>query len=132
MSIDDAGFMSAEAARAVVRRMKLRRALCDAHASIAASLDRLDQQFEPNRRPASTISDRSIDLLPRDVECRIGSEPVDSIEGQDMGEQELLQGMDLVLQFLEALLDGLGHGRFSNNFNNPNANPAEPGASKSK
>ena len=127
----DTGFANPGAARAVVRRLKLRRQLREIAALVPALLDRLDQQFETDSGASPAAGGCGCDLLAGDLEGGIGRLAVDLIEGKDMREQQLLQGVDLVLQFLNALLGELGHGRFSNCFDTPSANPESPGRAPS-
>ncbi|WP_067734448.1 hypothetical protein [Novosphingobium naphthalenivorans] len=129
----ETGFLDPGAARAAVRRMKLRRALRDAGGSVAALLDRLDQQLETDGGAAPALRDGGSNLLTGNAKGCVCRLPVDNVEGEDMREQQLLQGMNLVLQFLDTLLDGLGHGLFSSiNSDTLNANPDQPGGASSK
>lgn len=128
----DNGFLYPAAARAAVRRMKLRRGLHEVEALVPALLDRLDQAGDAYGHVSATASDRGIALAGDDCEGCVRGRSVDFVEGQDVREEELLRGVDLVLQFLDSLFDALGHGRFSVISNTPNANPAAPGDASSK
>lgn len=107
------GFFDPAGARRAVRRMKLRRALAEVRALNAALLDRLDQAGEAQCDAIAAAVQRRIDLLDRDGEGAIGREAIDHVEREDVREQELLQGVDLILQLLNALLKGMGQGCFS-------------------
>lgn len=127
-----AGFICPDRARLAVRRMRLRRALLDVQSLTAAALDRLDQIEKSQAGAATTGVEGSLGLGASDAQRASGRESVDIGESRDVRENELLQGADLILQFLNSLLLALGHGAFSNISNTPNANPAEPGAYTSK
>lgn len=123
------GFLNAEFARIAIRRVKLRRALLNAQSLIPALLDRLDQASDPLGDASSIDIERRIHLARGDVARGVGRKSIDRVEGDDVREQELLQGADLVLQFLNSLLRDLAHGRFSiNHSDNPDATPAQPAA----
>lgn len=107
------GFFDPAGARRAVRRMKLRRALAEVRALNAALLDRLDQAGEAQCDAIAAAVQRRIDLLDRDGEGAIGREAIDHVEREDVREQELLEGVDLILQLLNALLKGMGQGCFS-------------------
>lgn len=127
-----AGFICPDRARLAVRRLKLRRALMDMQCLNTDALDRLDQTENDVAGAAATGVDGSPGLDASDAQCASGRESVDIGECRDVREQELLQGADLILQFLNSLLLALGHGAFSSKFNTSNANPAAPGAYTSK
>lgn len=127
----DTGFADPGAARTVLRRLKLRRQLREVAALVPALLDRLDQQFEADGGASPAAGGCGCDLFGCDLEGGVGRLAVDLIEGKDMREQQLLQGVDLVLQLLNALLGELGHGRFSNCFDTPSATPEAPGRAPS-
>lgn len=127
------GFFDPGAARAVVRRMKLRQALGDASVLASRILDRLDQQLETKTGAAPADGAGGVDLAGGDGEGGVRAVPVHRIERDDLREQELLQGVNLVLQFLNSLLGEIDHGRFSSTVcHSPNANPAGPGGASSK
>lgn len=105
----ETGFVNVEAARRAMRRIRLRRRLQEIDALVAALLDRLDHAGDPPRNPVVGASE----LAGGDPDGGIGRRGVDLVEGEDVREDDLLQGTDLVLQFLQALCDGIGHGRFS-------------------
>lgn len=111
----DAGFASMAAAQLVIRRLKLRAALNDAQASIATLQDLLDEKIDASRNPRPALSEDSVGLPEGDLEGGIRGLPVDGVEGKDVREQELLQGVNLILQLLDTLGVGLRHGLFSSN-----------------
>lgn len=108
-----AGFFDADAARRVMRRVRLRGKLQKAVASGTALLDSLDHLSQVERRRSLALVNRSSMLSESDVETRVGDQLVDAVASQDVREQELLQGADLILQLLDAMLDGVRHGLFS-------------------
>jgi hypothetical protein len=109
----DSGFASLRAAQVVIRRLRLRAALNDAQASIAALLQILDQQLEADRDARSAPVESGVGLPEGDLEGCIGRLAVNGIEGEDVREKQLLQGVHLILQLLDALGVGLRHGLFS-------------------
>lgn len=133
MAVEGTGFIDPGAARAAVRRVKLRRALRELEALIPALLDGLDQAGDPLGNAVPPTVKRGIKLRDGDFKGRIGGERIDRVESEDVREQELLQGMNLVLQLLNALLDGLGHGLFSSiKSNDSDVTPDQPGGASSK
>jgi hypothetical protein len=124
--VNDTGFVSKDAARMALRRLKLRAGLRDVQSLTAALLDRLDHAGDPCGDAVSASPEGTGLLGHGDLERGFGDHAVSRIEGQDVRENELLQGVDLVVQFLNSLLDDVGHGRFSNCFNNLDATPASP------
>lgn len=109
----DGGFASAAAALLVVRRLRLRAALNDAEASIAALQDLLNEKIDASRNPRPAAPEGGVGLAEGDLEGGVGGIPVDGVEGKDVREQELLQGVNLVLQLLDTIGIGLRHGLFS-------------------
>lgn len=107
------GFLDPGAARRVVRRMRLRTQLRLVLAACTATLDRLDHVSEVDRDRAFALVKRGVELVDRDGESAVGGLPVNLVEGEDVREQELLQGVDLILELLNALADAVGHGLFS-------------------
>lgn len=127
---DVMGFLDANAARGSVRRLKLRRQLLDAQASIAGLLDRLDHGIDPDGDAGAALSQRAVRLAVRDGECAVSGNAVHCIKCQDMREKELLQGADLILQFFNTLGFGLEHGLFS--FGDDGNRKRAAGAAESK
>lgn len=109
----DGGFASLRAAQVVIRRLRLRAALNDAQASIATLLDLLDQQFDADRDARPAAVEGGVGLPEGDLEGCIGRLAIDGVEGKDVREKELLQGVHLILQLLDTLGVGLRHGLFS-------------------
>jgi hypothetical protein len=112
-NLQDTGFVSKQGARASVRRMKLRCGLKAIEASAARLLEALDQDADAARKTVQAAIDRGVGLDGSGTDRLVCDRPVDSVEGKDMREQQLLQGADLILQFLDTLGAGLGHGLFS-------------------
>lgn len=113
--MSDMGFADAAAARSVSRRLVLReRVRCMVELGTSV-LDRLDQASQADAARALALLAKDNGLLMGDGKGAIGGKPIDLIEGQNVREQELLEGSDFVLKFLDALLDGIGHGLFSTN-----------------
>lgn len=109
------GFVDPNAAHAAVRRLKMRRALREISALSATLLDCLDQGSEPLSGAGAMDIQRRIELRQRDVARGVSHDPVNLSERDDVREKELLEGTDLVLQFLNSLLRALSHGQFSTN-----------------
>ena len=112
-ALADTGFANPRAARAIVRRMKLRRGMQAVEASAAALSDLLDHRGQPGRSDRSTVRLGGIGLSGCNDQRGIDCVAVHAIESDDEGEQQLLQGVDLILQLLDRLQVGLRHGLFS-------------------
>lgn len=111
--MSDSGFLDPDAGRRVMRRIRLRERLLLISTSSAALLDRMNHVSQAERDRSFALVDRSVELTERHVEGRVGGHGIDQVEGQHMREQELLEGADLILQLLDAMLDGVRHGLFS-------------------
>lgn len=109
------GFINPGAARAAVRRLKLRHMLHEIGQLSTALLDSLDQASEPLSGTCAIDIQRRVELRQRDIASGVGHDAVHISERDDMREKELLEGADLVLQFLNSLLKALSHGQFSTN-----------------
>lgn len=107
------GFLDVKGARSALRRMKLRAKLREAQDSIPALLDLLDHGSDVDGDVGPRPVERGVGLNIGNVEGSVGSVTIDGVEGQNVREQELLEGSDLILQFLDALRVGLAHGAFS-------------------
>lgn len=123
-SLPDSGFASAHAAQLVVRRLKIRAALNDARASIEALLDSLDQQAQADGDAVSALFDEAGDLVAGATERVQRHRSVNPVGGDDVREKELLEGVKLILQLLDAIGVGLRHGLFSS-FASQRPNPPE-------
>lgn len=111
--LSDSGFANPAAAHLIVRRMRLRAALTDAQGSIATLLQLLDEDAEACRHARAAARKGGVGLAKSDVEGGVRGLPVDDIEGKDMREKELLEGVNLILQLLDTVGVGLRHGLFS-------------------
>lgn len=111
--LPDVGFADPRSARAVVRRMKMRRALMDAQASIEALVDDINESIQADRDTSSARFNAAIALAAEGVDGVKRRTPVDLVDGNDMREKELLDGVNVVLQFLDAVGVGIRHGLFS-------------------
>ncbi|QDH35816.1 hypothetical protein [Porphyrobacter sp. YT40] len=120
--LPDHGFANPRGARAVVRRMKMRRALMDAQASIEALIDHIDKGIQADRDTSSARFREAIALMAKDVDGVKRRAPVNLIDRNDMREKELLDGVNVVLQFLDTVGVGLRHGLFSVS-GSPRSNP---------
>jgi hypothetical protein len=109
----DSGFAYPAAAQLIVRRMRLRAALNDAQGSISALLQLLDHEAETCRDARASAGEGGIGLAQSDVEGGVSGAPIDDIEGKDVREKELLEGVNLILQLLDTVSVGLRHGLFS-------------------
>lgn len=111
--LPDAGFADADAAMVAVRRMRLRRNLRHAGASIARALEHLDVVAQPDGGAAPTSSDQRLDLTVGGLKGDIRVVGIFDREGKRMRERELLEGLDAVVEFLDLLGCDVGHGVFS-------------------
>lgn len=109
----DAGLASLRGAQAAIRRIKLRLALADVGTSVAGLLQVLDHGLNADGDERAAVGEGGIGLAPGDIEGGVGGLAVDGVEGKNVREKELLEGVDVVLQFLDALGIGLRHGLFS-------------------
>jgi hypothetical protein len=121
-----AGFFDPRGARVVLRRMKLRRALLGARRSIDALLNFVEHGQDADCSKASACRDQLLGLLAGDFDGREGREPVNVVDSKDVREKELLEGVEVVLQFLDLLGIGLRHGLFSINACEEDASPRDP------
>lgn len=123
------GFLDPDTARRCVRRLRLRTALRAMEKSVPALLDRLDEARKADSDATFAPRERGGVLAGGDGEGGVGGWPIDAIKRQDMREQQLLEGADLILQLLDAIFDGLGHGLFSGRVADARkGNRAAPGA----
>lgn len=111
--LPDLGFADPRAARAVVRRMKMRRALMAAKSSIEALINRIDEGIQADRDSSSARFHEAVALAAKGVDGAKRRAPVNLVDSNDVREKQLLDGVDVVLQFLDAIGVGLGHGLFS-------------------
>jgi hypothetical protein len=123
------GFFDASGARMVLRRLKIRRALMDARASIEGLLNCLDESIQADRDESSALFNRAVALDSDDVDRRDGCLPINIIDRKDVREKELLDGVNLVLQLLDTLGVGLRHGLFSSEGSGTSAAPGDGGHS---
>ncbi|MGE3583226.1 MAG: hypothetical protein AB7G24_00290 [Novosphingobium sp.] len=96
-----------------MRRMKLRRKLCDGQASIATLLDVLDHAAQADRDAIAPIGQRRIELASGGGQGDIKRVSRDDIKRDGERERELLEGVDMVLHLFNSLINGLGQGLFS-------------------
>lgn len=127
--LPDHGFADPRGARAIVRRMKMRRALMAAKASIEALINHIDEGIQADRDTSSARFHEAIALAAKGGDGVKRRAPVDLIDSDDVREKQLLNGVDVVLQFLDAIGVGLGHGLFSSK--SGSASAAEGGAGQS-
>jgi hypothetical protein len=111
--LPDHGFADPRGVRAIVRRMKMRRALMAAKASIQVLIDHIDEGIQADRDTSSARFHEAIALAAQDVDHVDRRAPVDLVDSKDVREKELLDGVNVVLEFLDAIGVGLGHGLFS-------------------
>ena len=109
----DSGFASSRAAKMLIRRMKLRAALKDARASIEDLLKRLDEGEQADRRAHAALLDGFGGLVPDALDRVQRNRAVNPIAGDDVREKDLLEGVELILQLLDAVGVGIRHGLFS-------------------
>lgn len=113
VELDDAGFQDPAGAKVLARRLRLRRDLKRVEASASNLLHLLDQCADPDGCKRMPTSKCAVSLLGGDQQSVVNDIGMIGIQGDDEREQELLQGMDLLLQFLDRLDGGLRHGLFS-------------------
>lgn len=111
--LPDSGFACPAAAQLIVRRMRLRAALVEAQRSAAALLQLLDEDAKACRDARAAAREGGVGLAQGDVEGGIGRPPIDDVEGKNVREKELLEGVNLILQFFDTVGVGLRHGLFS-------------------
>lgn len=109
----DIGFADPSGARAIVRRLQLSAALKDSRASIETLLDLLNQRSDPVRRNGASLAEQGVRLLPSDEERGTGRITIDLSESDAVREEQLLEGVKMVLQLLDRLGIGVRHGLFS-------------------
>lgn len=113
----DMGWTSLEAAQAslrlVGRRLALRTGMQRARGSLAALLHRLDQSAKADSDQRTPLGKGGVGLPGCDQQGAVDQLAVLTVEGREQAEQQLLEGMDLVLQFLDRLDVGMRHGLFS-------------------
>lgn len=110
---NESGFADPDGARRIVRRMELREALRRVYASVSTLKDRLDEARQMDAGAVPTVESERLDLAGRDLANAIADSRIDGLLGRDEREKELLEGIDLVLQLLDKVGVGLGHGLFS-------------------
>lgn len=113
--LPDVGFADPRAARTVVRRMKMRRALMEARGSIERLIDNIDKGIQADRDTSSARFHEAIALAAEDIDGVERRAPIDLVESKDVREKELLDGVNVVLEFLDLAAAEIGHGLFSSN-----------------
>lgn len=111
--LQDGGFVDFAAARSTMRKIRLRTSLALVEASAARLQEVLDHGFDPDCDVGAPLIESSVGLAQRQFERAIGGGSIDLIESQNVREQQLLEGMDLVLQLLDAVGVGFRHRLFS-------------------
>ena len=111
--MDDAGFACLDSAQASVRRIRLRTGLQLAQKSLSACLDLANQPRQAMCGDGAPLGNQAIGLTGGDQKRVVDDRAVFAIERNTECEQQLLLGLDLVLQWLEQLGVGLGQGLFS-------------------
>lgn len=109
----DPGFADPVATQRMVRLIRLRTALRGIVASSSALLELTEKGGEPDGCALSPFSEQRSALHPSEFKGRIEGDLVDGSRGENLREDELLEGVDLILQLLDLLCTGLGHGLFS-------------------
>lgn len=109
----DSGFADPDGARAVFRRMRLREGLRSVQTSAGALRKLLDKAREMHTGTVLPCQCQRLDLSEGDVAGIIERTLGVSADRQNMREDDLLEGVDLVLQLLDRIGIGLEHGLFS-------------------
>lgn len=114
---DEMGWISPQAAKAslrlVGRRLALRTGMQRCQMSLAALLHRLDQRPDPDGGERASLGKSGVSLASGDQEDGVDQVAILPVESREEAEQQLLEGMDLVLQLLDRLDVGMRHGLFS-------------------
>ena len=111
--LDDLGWGNPRAARSASRRLRLRYRLRDVQASIAALMDTVEHGIDPDCDPAPALRDKIVDGARRDGVRVVDNGRGGLVDSDDQREKDLLQGVDLVAEFFEALRSEIIHGAFS-------------------
>lgn len=109
----DYGFASPRAAQMLVRRLKLRAALQDARGSIECLLKSLDEAVQADCGAHAALFDQGGGLVPDALDRVQRNRAINPVAGDNVREKELLEGVELVLQLLDAVGVGIRHGLFS-------------------
>ena len=112
-ALPDSGFADPAGARALACRMRLRTALRKVERSAAALRKLLDKASQVDAGAVATCQCQSLNLTEGDVAGVVELPGDIAADGKDMREDELLEGVELVLQLLDRLGVGLEHGLFS-------------------
>jgi hypothetical protein len=115
-ALADTGFGDPDAARLLVRRIRLRSALNDARRSIEELLERLDEAEQASSNAHAALLDEGGGLVPDAFDRVQRNRAVNPVAGDNVREKELLDGTKVVLQFLDTLGVGLRHGLFSSRY----------------
>lgn len=110
--LDDLGFADSKVARAVIReriRLQAEQSLSRSRASIAMVLQFIDQRVQTGRNVGPVINEIADDLAGY-RKGMIAKRAIESIGCCEMGEEELLESVDAILQFLKLVLINCGHG----------------------
>lgn len=127
-SRQDIGFVSPEAVKAIrhdvtaVRQVLIRRKLL----RLADLFDSFGQPAKLNRNERA-IGPAGGSLLTRDFKSVVANRAIERICRNDVGQHELLECVDAVLQFLELVMRDFGHGSEAS-FGAGPANPMHAGA----
>lgn len=113
--LDDFGFASAEGARSIslarkARRAEAHRELIDAVIGRFANAQKLVQHAVEGDGDKPLIRTEGSALVPDYRKGIIAYRAIERIGCNDMGQHELLQSVDAILQFLELVLINSGHG----------------------
>lgn len=109
--LEDCGFANSKAARAVIReriRQQQEQSLSRSRASIATVLQFIDQRVQTGCNVGPVINEIADDLAGY-RKGMIAKRAIESIGCCEMGEEELLESVDAILQFLKLVLINCGH-----------------------
>lgn len=127
---DDFGFVDSKAARAALResiRLREEQSLLRLRASIAAVLQFIDQRVQTGRNVRPIVNEIA-DHLAGYRKGMIAKRAIESIGCCEMGEEELLESVDAILQFLKMVLINCGHGGESPDVGEPDPFTSTPDA----
>lgn len=113
LALADIGFADRGVIRPLIRRIALKSAVGDARASIEALLDLMNEQREPLRGDGAAPVEQGDGLPVSYGERGFEHAAVGGAEGHALREDELLDGVKLVLQLLDRVEVGVRHGLFS-------------------
>ena len=109
----DIGFSDRGLIRPLLDRVELRSAVSNLRVSTRTLLDLLNQRREADGGNLTALREQAVRLTACDQERGSGRITIEVGDRDTVREQELLEGVELVLQLLDRLDTGIRHGLFS-------------------